>query len=783
MTPHPKVTTLTISAWTIAALACGGVAGTVAAEGHVSFEARQSHPLELAGDLLLAVNSPAGSLAVYDLSQPWDGGAPFLRWEVPVGVEPVAVRTRSATEAWVVNEVSDAISVVDLDAGLVVATIPVPDEPSDLVFVGDVAVVSCARSNLLRLVDANTRTAVGEIPLRGNDPTSLAKSPAGDRVYVSFLLSGNRTTVLVPDLAPAPPAPTDPALPAAPDTALIVATNDPRLSHKVYDHDVAVIDTATWQVSGYLSGAGTVLRALAVDPGSGDLLVANHEARNLVRFEPVLRGHIADHRLSRYAADGTGPAIFDLNPGIDYGLLPNPAAQATALAEPSAMAFDGASLWVAAFASDRVARIDPADGAVLDRIDLREPGEGSRRMRGPRGLALDSHNNTLFVLNKLSNTLSAIATATGTVAAEFPVGSGDRIPATVKEGRGFLFDARLSGNGTLSCATCHLDADRDGLAWDLGDPGGGMSFGTGLNSANHETELLQRPFHPMKGPMVTQTLRNLEGGAPFHWRGDRPTLEDFNPTFVNLLGGTELPGPDFAALEAYLLSLRHHPNPHRTLDNGLPPSLAGGDPAAGQSAFNLHENHCGICHAGPRGSDANIDDFRLTDSRDNVKTPPLQTTYQRFGFRGAPGGAGTLGFGMNRDGSGFQLPEAHAYELSNLNEKGRRDVAAFVLAFDTGTAAAVGQARTLTAANRHQAGLLAELDLLEGEALAGRIDLVAEGLADGLRVRLVYAPQTGLYGGAPAAPAGRSAWLAALAPGEALTFTALFPGQAGFRIP
>lgn len=781
MLPIPKLRSSVLCHLALALLS-----GAACAEDrYLAFEARQTHPVERVGDLLLAVNSPAGTLAVYDLSEPWSGGAPHLRWEVPVGVEPISVRARSATEAWVVSEVSDAVSVVDLEAGLVVATLQAPDEPSDLVFVGDTAVVSCARSNLLRLFGATTRAETGQIPLRGNYPTSIEKSASGDRIYVAFLLSGNRTTVLPPDLTPAPPAPENSALPPAPDTAGIVPTDDPRLSRKVYDHDVAVIDTASWQVERYLSDAGTILRALAVDPADGGLLVANMEARNLVRFESELRGHVADHRLSRYAADGSGPLVFDLNPGLDYTLLPNPSALATALAEPSALLFVGSSLWVAAFGSDRVARVDPDDGTVLERIDLRGPGEGARWMRGPRGLAFDPESDALYVLNKISNTVTAldVSASPATVLAEFPVGSGDLVPATIKEGRGFLFDTRLSGNGTLSCATCHLDADRDGLAWDLGDPDGEMSFGEGFDSANHGEEPIQRPFHPMKGPMVTQTLRNLEGGEPFHWRGDMPTLGHFNATFPNLLGGEALSGPDFAALEEYLLGLRHHPNPYRNLDDSLPETLAGGDPVAGAIAFHLHDNHCGVCHAGPRGSDNNIDDFRLTDSRDPIKNPPLQTTYQRFGFLGAPGTAGTLGFGMNRDGSGFQLPEAHFYELSVLDDAGRKDVAAFVLAFGTGTAAAVGQARTLAPANRAEAGLLDDLAILEAEAAAGRIDLVAEGLAGGVRVRLSYDPAAGLYGGGASAPASRAAWLASLGAGEALTFTALAPGQAAYRLP
>ena len=81
----------------------------IAAQDFESFEARQGHPLDRMGSILLAVNSPKGTLAVFDLV----AGVPVLREEIPVGVEPISVRARNASEAWVVNEVSDSLSIVD----------------------------------------------------------------------------------------------------------------------------------------------------------------------------------------------------------------------------------------------------------------------------------------------------------------------------------------------------------------------------------------------------------------------------------------------------------------------------------------------------------------------------------------------------------------------------------------------------------------------------------------------------------------------------------------------
>jgi DNA-binding beta-propeller fold protein YncE len=59
---------------------------------------------------------------------------------VPVGLEPVAVAARTDSEIWVVNHLSDSVSVVHLAplglAGRVVRTLLVGDEPRDIVFAG-----------------------------------------------------------------------------------------------------------------------------------------------------------------------------------------------------------------------------------------------------------------------------------------------------------------------------------------------------------------------------------------------------------------------------------------------------------------------------------------------------------------------------------------------------------------------------------------------------------------------------------------------------------------------
>ena len=122
----------------IAALALALLAGVGGAEAasFVTFESGQVRPLALSldGGRLFAVNTPDGQLEIFDVTP--DG---LVRTAlVPVGLEPVAVAARSDGEVWVVNHLSDSVSVVDVAASppRVMRTLLVGDEPQDIVFAG-----------------------------------------------------------------------------------------------------------------------------------------------------------------------------------------------------------------------------------------------------------------------------------------------------------------------------------------------------------------------------------------------------------------------------------------------------------------------------------------------------------------------------------------------------------------------------------------------------------------------------------------------------------------------
>lgn len=758
-------------------------AAPVAAQSYVNFEGKQTRPICLSpdGTRLFAVNTPDARLSVFDVTHPL---SPFLIAEIPVGIEPVSVNARDNDEVWVVNEVSDSVSVISVSNRMVVDTLYVKDEPADVVFAGGRAFVSASRNNQIVVFDLASRARLTNIVVFGENPRSLAVNTNGTMVYAAFALSGNHTTLIpeedIPGVKIAPPQiingtpPMNPALPPPPRAARIVdATNSTwypsYIKFRMPDNDVVEIDVATMRTNRYFSRVGTVNFALAIQPGSGNIFVANTDARNLTHFEPALRGFFVTNRVSRVNVTSGDLTHFDLNPGYHpttFTLLN----KTNALAQPTAIAFEtnGSTYYVAAFGSDRIARVDAASGNILTRIELCPTAVGSasdsRDMRGTRGLALKS-GVALYALNRLANTISVVELVGHTVAKEIPIGSYNPTTSTIRQGRGFLYDAKLSGNGTVSCASCHIDSEMDLLAWDLGDPTGEMVTNATVfqNSPggvpNFLTNALET-FHPMKGPLTTQTLRGLSGMDPLHWRGDRTNFTHFNGAFDGLLGGSTLSATDMNVYRDFINTIVFEPNPNQNLDRTFPTNFAGANAALGRTLFitNLYSPSQGLscitCHSLPTGSDRLINPDQVLPGSQGFKVAQLRNMYQKTGFnrtKGSPAtGTNSIGgFGFQHDGKFEDLFSFLSQSVfgSFANDGPRKsNVQAFVLCFDTGTAPAVGYSRTVRAENVNSGSISNDWSLLEAQAAAlTNINLVVKGTLDGIRRGFLYQPGLNNY--------------------------------------
>ena len=755
-----------------------------------NFEESQTNPVRLSpdGTRLFAVNTANASLSVFDVTTP---ASPKLIAQIPVGLGPVSVNPRSDDQAWVVNQVSNSVSVVSVSKGIVTNTLDIKAEPMDVVFAGSQAYISVSRTNQILVVNANTMALVAGLPVFGGNPRAMAVSPDGSTVYAAFALSGNATTIIPPNLAP-PQCGTagqpqcvpafNPALPPPPQVGLIVAASDPAwtsyITFKMPDNDVVAIKTgANPSISGYYSGVGTINLGLAVNPISGDLFVTNTDALNLTNFEPNVRGHFVNNRITRITVATGQITPFDLNPNINYSILPNPQALSTALSQPAGVVFapGGNFMYVASFGNDRVAQVD-INGNVKWFVEVSQAsGSGSNadpaNKRGPRGLALNANAETLYALNRISNTISVIDTNTRKVTSEIAVGT-DLTPTSVKQGRGFLYDAKLSGNGTGSCASCHVDGDMDHLAWNLGDPTGSMT-----STVQNGVTIL---FHPMKGPMTTLTLRGLLSLSPFHWRGDKANFPAFNASFSTLLGGPELTNPNMTLYTDFVNSILFQPNPNQNLDRSLPTSLNGGNPVNGQNDFMTVQGveptkqTCNDCHTSNPGPGSNR--AILTQFSQPLKVPELRNIYQKALFQRF--NPTTIdGFGLTHDGhdSGF-TDFLNDPLFSGYSTAQKTDIAAYSACFDTGTAPAVGFTITLTATSLTSPTAVTDWATLQSQAKAGNIDLIGRGTLKGQVHGLLYQPTSNNY----LSDAGTSYTQAQLeslvTAGDTLSIMGVYPG-------
>jgi YVTN family beta-propeller protein len=719
------------------------------------FEGAHVHPVTLApgGGRLFVVNTPDMRLSVFDLA----GAAPALEAEIPVGLEPVSVAARSDGEVWVVNHLSDCVSIVDVAAACVRATLRVGDEPTDVVFAGvpgsERAFVCVSQEDAIKIFDPSDLAAPPvTLAVAGSDPHALGVNGDRSEVYATILESGNQTTIVHfqevlagGGLPPADP-PMDPTLPAAPNVGLIVRWDGAAwvdelgrnwnavTAHRMPDRDLVVVDAVSGIVTRYVSSTGTSNFNPAWNPADGRVWVTNTEARNQVRFEPNLTGSFLRTRLT--AVDpgaGAVSAIVDLNPHIDYGVIPGSQSEIDqSLAQPLDLVWNaaGSRAYVAAFGSGVVAAVD-ASGAVQKRIAV-----GA----GPSGLALDEARGRLYVVNRVDNTLSIVDLGLEEEIAVVPIGrSGfDPTPPPVRAGRRLFYDARgTSGHGDVSCASCHLFGNFDALLWDLGDPRGDFIATSDPEFPPNQLDPLLEGFHPMKGPMATQTLRGLEAVEPFHWRADRLDLSRFNPAFVSLLGNDrQLTSQEMADFEAFVMSLRFPPNPNQNLDRTFPDPPFGPSAARGFATFT-NEPHdgpftCEACHTLPTGTNRLlVNDGALQEDQD-MKVPHLRNLYEKIGYTDAPGAQNKLGFGYTHDGvvdNLFNFLKLPVFQFTS--DAVRRDLEAYLLAFDTGTAPAVGYQVTVNRTNQGDGAIVAAVNLLDAQAAAGNLDLVVKGVVAG----------------------------------------------------
>jgi len=698
------------------------------------------------------------------------------------------------------------------------------------------------------------------ITLFGDRPRALAVSPDGGTVYAAVFRSGNQTTVVsegavcnggsnagpcnlqggganssVPGGLPAPN--TNAAGQRGPETGLIVKFNpqsgqwqdelhrnwNNAVRLQLPDLDVFAINanaSTPVKIGGTFegfAGVGTTLFNMAVNPVSGKVYVSNTDAMNHVRFEgqgvfaagakpsdvpPSVIGQIAKSRIT--VLDGTSVLPRHLNKHINYAQRPVPAGtKQKSLATPVQMAVtaDGKKLYVAAFGSGRIGVFDTAQ-LENDTFDPNTTSQNYINLTGggPAGIVLDEQRKRLYVLTRFDNTVSAVDLTNKKELRRVSLHNPE--PASIVNGRPFLYDANLtSSNGEASCSSCHIFGDMDDLAWDLGDPDGDVS----PNPNPFRDNRTGNPFHPLKGPMTTQSLRGMANAGPMHWRGDRTggnanppgdpldevaAFKAFNGAFPGLLGREdgELTSAQMQAFTDFILQVVYPPNPGRSLDNSLRTDT---DPAKdedlGRQVFfrvpGPDPRGCQGCHVLDRAQGFFGTDGESTfeGEEQEFKIAHLRNIYQKVGMFGMapdsifdPGnnaqtGPQIRGFGFAHEGSvdtifrflhavvfrqfDATLPAGQGDSAKLRNATGdqrRRATEALMMVADTGIAPIVGQ--QLTVSGTPTSAMTTRLTLMlaraaatfpkPGDPNAPECDVIVKEMVNGRRRGFLYVPST-----------------------------------------
>ena len=305
---------------------------------------------------------------------------------------------------------------------------------------------------------------------------------------------------------------------------------------------------------------GTVLFNMVANPANSKVYVSNTDAHNEVRFEgpgivggSTVRGHLHEARVT--VLDGCAVLPRHLNKHINYcggaepgrhrGQEPGDAASAWRSAATAPRCTSPAS------ARRRSASSTPPSSRTTR--STRTPATASPTCRWPAAARAAScstrRNQRLYVLTRFDNSVSVVDTVTLAEEPSLKRSLYNPEPASVvgrpavplRRGASPRATARRRARAATSSATS--------TAW-RGISAIRTTPCRTIPIPSASALVIDPDFHPMKGPMTTQSLRGMANHGPMHWRGDRtggndpggdPLDEDaafkkFNVAFAGLLG-------------------------------------------------------------------------------------------------------------------------------------------------------------------------------------------------------------------------------------------------------
>jgi DNA-binding beta-propeller fold protein YncE/mono/diheme cytochrome c family protein len=566
-----------------------------------------------------------------------DRGSREVRRRIAVGQGPSHL-ILSGSRAIVTSRYGHVVSVVDVDAGTVVRTVPVGAEPLGLVALDDTRVaVALAGAAAVAIVDTARGVVDKTITLPTADPRAVALLPDGD-LYVAHMAAGRFSRVDVAagtarivdvttrnEFGPRLSAEHLRSLTVDPERGTVMVAhsqaNEDTVRAPIGDPNAPPVDGSACGYSGCPTEVGAVVPGVTeVDPADDAVVVPQVD----VQDEGVRAGGCFDCDAVAMPGGGFGtqaapPSV--LNPfDARFG--------GVQLSNPTVLAlFDGGrGQLVVNMGTNNVLMLRrDLKGRAADVVGVVKVGAGAQ------GVALRHDGEAAYVWNQFDGTISEIAlpvvadtkketrfadgAANEATIAEFqPVAEyaadtfavvEDALDANASLGRRMFHDAtdsRISAQGTVSCASCHPDGRADGRTW-------------------------QFTFGPRNTPQLGGDILDT---APFHWPGDVPTVAALNDmTVLPFMGGSGLDAASFQFVAAYIGTIRQAPSTTAVRDlNELE--------RRGAEVFFSEATQCGTCHSGAHFTDNVSYDVGTQANARDIRT--FQTPVLHGLHRSAPYG-------------------------------------------------------------------------------------------------------------------------------------------------
>ncbi|MBN2174858.1 MAG: beta-propeller fold lactonase family protein [Bacteroidales bacterium] len=532
------------------------------------------------GSQLYVVAQDAGELLIIDAINN------KVQKHIQVGNHPHSiVLTTDGKKVFISNQWSDNISVVDLPSGIVTDTLKTGNGPSGITLSKDekyLYVVNTFGSDLT-VIDLIKKQEVKRLPA-GFDPTGISISPNGEKVYVSSR------------------------------RAHVVPYGEPIIT------DIMELDATKNQISEVHGMLDAYLMENISFTPSGDLaLISLIRPKSLVPMVQVERGWMMNH--------GFGVIEQKENGRIIQLLIDEPNSY---YSDPYdiIVSKDGKKAFISSSAVNTISVIDiDALRKVLDEYTEKELDFYANDLAFsknyiikriptgscPKGLALSPNGSRLYVAEQLDDKIGVIDTKTLEPIARLDLGGPKRI-TVARRGRQVFSNASGTFQNQYTCYTCHPDNHEDGLVYNMA----GKDMGRNVTN--------------------TQSLREINGTAPFKWNGKNQTVyKQDGMRFSTVLTRTEaFSFPDLDALVSYILTgIKNPPNLLYNPTGELTASQQRGKEIFERKVDNfgneIPENgRCVTCHPAPYFSNFQFEDVgSLSESDDTIKfdTPHLNNIF------------------------------------------------------------------------------------------------------------------------------------------------------------